>query len=236
MLDNFFFFFFFIVLIYTDTSIDHSPIVVNNAAIATDVEERQANDTLMILPFAKKSPFWKMYETQEVCKIAPQSPHFSPLFEAKEELREWTAVGMMVSFYGLLEEVKNLQLDVSPSTLGSLSCSFAELEKHGFDVAAPQSRINKMLSLQDERAKKAEERKGLEKKIEAGEIEGHTYEEEMAELELKILELKRQQVVAKEMKEATDKVTSGMKSYAEMINQEIEDLRLEFQSTASAPW
>ncbi|KAG7644613.1 Agenet domain plant type [Arabidopsis suecica] len=220
----------------TETSIDHSPIVVNNAAIATDVEERQANDTLMILPFAKKSPFWKMYETQEVCKIAPQSPHFSPLFEAKEELREWTAVGMMVSFYGLLEEVKNLQLDVSPSTLGSLSCSFAELEKHGFDVAAPQSRINKMLSLQDERAKKAEERKGLEKKIEAGEIEGHTYEEEMAELELKILELKRQQVVAKEMKEATDKVTSGMKSYAEMINQEIEDLRLEFQSTASAPW
>ncbi|KAG7575226.1 Agenet domain plant type [Arabidopsis suecica] len=220
----------------TEPSFDHSPIVVNDAAVATDVEETQGKDTLTILPFAKKSPFWKMHETQEVCKIVPQSPHFSPLFDAKEELREWTAVGMMVTFYGLLEEVKNLQLDVSPSKLSSLSCSFADLEKHGFDVAAPQSRINKILSLQDELAKKAEERKCLEKKIEAGEMEGHKYEEEMAELECKILELKRQQAVAKEMKEATDKMTSGMKSYAEMINQEMEDLRLEFQTTASAPW
>ncbi|EFH56547.1 predicted protein [Arabidopsis lyrata subsp. lyrata] len=220
----------------TEPSFYHSPIVVNDAAVATDVEETQGKDTLMILPFAKKSPFWKMHETQEVCKIVPQSPHFSPLFDAKEELREWTAVGMMVTFYGLLEEVKNLQLDVSPSKLSSLSCSFADLEKHGFDVAAPQSRINKILSLQDELAKKAEERKCLEKKIEAGEMEGHKYEEEMAELECKILELKRQQAVAKEMKETTDKMTSGMTSYAEMINQEMEDLRLEFQTTASAPW
>ncbi|EOA26678.1 hypothetical protein CARUB_v10022757mg [Capsella rubella] len=219
----------------TEISFDHSPIVVNNTAAATD-EETQGNDTLMILPFAKKSPFWKTYETLEVCKTVPQSPHFVPLFEAKEDLREWAAVGMMVTFYGLLEEVNHLQVDVSSSTLSSLSCSFAELEKHGFDVATPQSRINKMFSLKEGRAKKVEERKSLEKEIEAGEMERNKYEEEMVELECKIMELKRQQVVAKEKTEAAEKRTMEMKSCAETIEQEIEDLKLEFQTTASAPW
>ncbi|XP_010506754.1 PREDICTED: DUF724 domain-containing protein 6-like isoform X2 [Camelina sativa] len=214
----------------TELPFDHSSAVVNNAAAATDVEETQGNNTLMSLPFAKKSPFWKAYET------VPQIPHFGPLFEAKEDLREWAAVGMMVTFYGLLDEVNHLQPDVSSSTLSSLSCSFEDLEKYGFDISTPQSRINKMVSLQDERATKEEERKCLEKTIEAGELEVHKYEEEMVELECKILELKKQQVVTKEKKKAAEKRTIEMKAWRETIEQKIEDLKLELETTASAPW
>ncbi|EOA37307.1 hypothetical protein CARUB_v10010977mg [Capsella rubella] len=218
----------------TERSSDQIPNVVDNSA--AEVEEPQAKRTLMSLPFEKSLPFWKTYEAEEAYKIVPQNPHFTPLVEAKEDIREWSAVGMMVSFYGLLKEVKDLRLDVSSSKLSSLSSSFAELEKHGFDVATPQSRIDKVLSLQDGRAKKVEERKCLEKKIEAEETERHKVEEEMVELERKILELKRQEAVGKEKKETADKKIVQMKSCAEIIDQEIADVELEFLTSVLAPW
>lgn len=224
----------FFALIYAELSSDQIPNVVDNSA--ADVEEPQAKRTLMTLPFVKNLPFWKTFETEEVYKTVLQNPHFSPLVEVKEDIREWSAVGMMVSFYGLLQEVKDLRLDVSSSKLSSLSSSFAELEKHGFDIATPQSRIDKVFSLQDGRAKKVEERKCLEKKIEAKETERHKFEEEMVELERKILELKRQEAVAKEKKEAVDETIVEMKSCAETIDQEIADVELEFITSVLAPW
>ncbi|XP_010481842.1 PREDICTED: DUF724 domain-containing protein 1-like [Camelina sativa] len=214
----------------TELSSYQSPNVVYNSA--ADVEETPAK---YISPFAKKSPFWKSYETHDLSKTAPQSPHFSPLSDANEDIREWSAIGMMVTFYGLLDEVKDLHLDVSSGKLSSLSTSFAKLEKHGFNVTNPQARISKVLSLQVGRAKKAEERKCLKEKIEAEEMERQKVEEEMAELERKRLELKRQEVVAKEKKEAVDKRIVDMKSCADTVDQEIEDVELEFQ-TLSAAW
>ncbi|RID79373.1 hypothetical protein BRARA_A02115 [Brassica rapa] len=43
-----------------------------------------------------------------------------------------------------MENFKDLEPDVSMSQLDSLKVSFAELEKHGFDVSAPLARINKL--------------------------------------------------------------------------------------------
>ncbi|KAL1216532.1 DUF724 domain-containing protein 1 [Cardamine amara subsp. amara] len=215
-------------------SSNQSPNVVDNSA--ADVEGTQPKDALMILPFAKKLPFWNTYETSEFYKTQPQNPHFSLLIEEKENIREWAAVGMTAAFYGLLDEVKDLQLNVSTSKLSSLSSYFAVLEKYGFNVETAQSRISKVLSLQDRRAKKAEQRKCLEKKIEAEKIERQKFEEEVAELDRKVLELNRQELVAKENKEAADKRIVEMKSYAKTIDQEIKDVELEFQTSASAPW
>ncbi|XP_024015422.1 DUF724 domain-containing protein 6 [Eutrema salsugineum] len=217
-------------------STEETPNVVNNSAAVTYVEERQQNDTLMTLPFAKKSPYWKTYEKTEGFKSVPQRPHFSPLVEAKDDIREWSAVGMMVTFYGLLDEVKDLKLDDSVSKVNNLSVSLADLEKHGFDVAAPQSRISRVLFLKDVRARKAEEGTSFQKRIEEEESGSRKLEEEMAELKLKILELQRQEAVAKEMKEATDKRTLELKSSAAMVFQEMEDVELEFKKTVSAPW
>lgn len=216
-----------------DLSSNQSPNVVNYSA--ADLQGTQPKDALTILPFAKKLPFWKTYETNELYKTPPQNPHFSPLCKAKEDIREWSAVGMTVTFYGLLDEVKNLQLNVSSSKLSSLSSSFAELEKYGFNVETAQSRISKVLSLQETRAKKAEQREGPEKKIEAQKIAKLKFEEQMAELDRKILELKRQVMVVKEKKEAAEKRIVEMKTCAKSIDQEIKDMEFEFQTTASAP-
>lgn len=208
--------------------------MVNNSAAC--VEETPAKDSLMNLPFAKKLPYWKTYESTDIYKSVPQRPHFSPLLEAKDDLREWSAVGMMVTFYGLVEEVKDLKLDDSTSKLNDLIISFAELEKHGFDVEAPQAVIRKMLSLKDVRAKKAEEKKCLQNNIEKEESGSRKLEELRAELKRKICELQREDAVAEEKKEAAEKKIADMNSRVEMISQEIEDVELELQKTISAPW
>lgn len=158
----------------------------------------------------------------EVYKRFPQSPHFIPLLESREDCREMSAVGMMLTFSGLLEEVKTLQLNSPISSLNSLSDSFAELEKHGFDVKVPKLRISKLLSLRDEQAKKMEELKGAEKATaEKESIKG--------ENERKILELQRLN------KEADNEIAQSKLCEA-TVAQQLEDVELQFHTTASAPW
>lgn len=117
----------------------------------------------VVLPFEKKSPVWKTVESMEVFKTFPQSPHFRPLVETtREDSREMSALGMMLTYPVLLEQVKTLQLLNPISALKSLNGSFADLEKHGFHVEAPLSRIQKLLRLKDRQSKAREDFKNAE--------------------------------------------------------------------------
>ncbi|VYS67720.1 unnamed protein product [Arabidopsis thaliana] len=194
-----------------------------NLGCVASVEQDKPKDTTMVLPFEKKLRIWETLESMEVFKTVPQSPHFSPLLvESREDSREMSAVGMMLTFFGLLDEVKALQHNDPISFFISLTNSFAELEKHGFNVKAPQSRINKLLSLRDRQSKKTEELKDAEKV---------TAEKESvkAENKRKILELQR-------LNEEMDKEIAQSKSCAAKIVQQLDDVKLEFLATASAPW
>ncbi|CAA7039715.1 unnamed protein product [Microthlaspi erraticum] len=186
------------------------------------VEENEAKDITTVLPFEKKLPIWKTFESMEVFKMFPQSPHFIPLLESREDSREMSAVGLMFTFSGLLEAVKDLQPEDPTRSLTSLNDSFAELEKHGFDVKMPVLRINKLLSLRDKQASKMEELKGAEKV---------TAEKESVKVEnqRKILALQRKN-------EEVEKEIDQSKSCEEMIVQQLEDVKLQYQATASAPW
>ncbi|WZY91320.1 hypothetical protein YC2023_063649 [Brassica napus] len=206
---------------------------------AASVEETPPPALLKALPFAKRSPYWKSPEAKEGYKTMPQRPHFSPLLAAAAEYvnhREWSAVGMTVSFYGFLEQVKGLKPHDSLSVLCSLSESFVELEEYGFDIGAPQSRIRKMMSLKEEQAKIAEEKQCIEKKVDEDEKRSRKLAEEMDVLKGKMLELQRQEAVAREEKEAADKRVVEMKASGERFEQKMEDVELEFLETASAPW
>ncbi|EOA20181.1 hypothetical protein CARUB_v10000478mg [Capsella rubella] len=185
-------------------------------------EEDKAKDTTMVLPFEKKLPIWKTLESMEVFKTVPQSPHFSPLAESREDYREMSAVGMMLTFSGLLDEVKALQQEDPISSLLSLSDSFSKLEKHGFNVKAPQLRISKLLSLRDRQSKKTDELKSAEKAA----VEK---ERVLVENERKIRELQR-------LNENTEKEIAESKSCAAKIVQQLDDVKLDIQTTASAPW
>nr|VDD03819.1 unnamed protein product [Brassica oleracea] len=226
----------------TSSSSHQTPNVMMMNSAANVEETPQA--LLMALPFAKRSPYWKSPEAKEGYKTMPQSdkiittsPHFSPLLAAEDvNHREWSAVGMTVSFYGFLEQVKGLKPHDSLSVLCSLSASFVKLGEYGFDIGAPQSRIRKMMSLKDEQAKIAEEKQCLEKKVDEDEKRSRKLAEEMDVLKGKMLELQRQEAVARGEKEAADKRVVEMKASGERFEQKMEDVELEFLETASAPW
>lgn len=190
----------------------------------------QPKDTTLVLPFVKKSPFWKILETSEVFQRAPQSPHFSPLVkESKEQFREGLAFGMMLTYSSLLESFKDLEPHVPISELNSLKASLAELEKHGFSVSAPLARINKLLSLKETQLKKMEERNSFNREIMA-------LEEGVGEMEHKILELERQQVALKEQRDAAYQNVCQIQSFARDNGIELDNLESEFKATSSTPW
>lgn len=194
-----------------------------NVCSVASVEENIANDTKMVLPFEKKLPIWKTIESMEVFKAFLQSPHFSSVVGTrKEDSLEMFAVGMMYTFFGLLEELKILKYDNRITSLLRLHCSFAKLEKHGFDVKVPQARISKMFSLRDSKTKKMKELEGI-KKANAEKLSLKV------ENQRKFLELQR-------MNEELDKEIAQSKSCSVKIEQQLEDLELQFQTTASAPW
>ncbi|KAJ0228759.1 Agenet-like domain-containing protein [Hirschfeldia incana] len=222
-----------------ELSTDQSLNVMMNMSPAAAAEETPAKDTTLIdLPFTKKSPFWKTYETTQGFKSLPQRPHFSQLLEAKKDLLlESAAVGLIVKFYGLLEEVKKeIKLDHSTIKLKELSVSFAELEEHGFDVEAPQAVINRVLSLKDVRDKKAGELKILEESMEKEERASLKSKATRAELQLQISELKRQDEVEKQKEEAAEKKIADIKAKTNIISQAIQGAEVEFKETISAPW
>ncbi|CAA0404428.1 unnamed protein product [Arabidopsis thaliana] len=172
--------------------------------------------------FEKKLPVWKILESMEVFKTIPQSPHFRPLAEIREDSREMLAVGMMLTFSCLLEQVKALQHDEARSSFISLSNSFAELEKHGFNAQVAQLRINKLLTLRGMQSRKMDELKGA-KKVTAEK------ESVKVENERKILELQR-------LNEEMAKEIAQSMSCEGKILQQLDNMKLEFQATASAPW
>ncbi|KAF8111796.1 hypothetical protein N665_0072s0010 [Sinapis alba] len=217
----------------------------------SNVEDTQAKDRMMVLPFANKSPLWKIYETMEVFKKLPQNPHFSPLIEStSEDFREGSALGMMASFSGLLDKLKDLETDVSVSKLGTLKESFTKLEKHGFDVTRPLSRINKLLDLKDRQLKILEERRGLDKermdessRRRKAEVKSGETERKIVEVKHKILDLQRQEAVLKEKKEAAEEQKDQacrniwkVESCARDLVVKLEDVEFDFETILSAPW
>ncbi|KAF2619574.1 hypothetical protein F2Q68_00039700 [Brassica cretica] len=218
---------------------------------ASNVEDTQATDTMRVLPFANKSPLWKIYETMEVFKKLPQSPHFSPLIEStSEDFREGSALGMMATFSGLFEKLKDMESDVTVSQLDSLKDSFTKLEEHGFDVTRPLSRINKLLALKGRQLKILEGRRGLDKermdessKRRKAELEFGETERKMVEVKRKILELQRQEAALKEQKEAAEEQKDQacrkiwkVESCARDLGVKLEDVEFDFETILSAPW
>lgn len=100
------------------------------------------------------------------------------------------------------------------SQLDSLKVSFAELEKHGFNVSAPLARINKLVALNERQIKKMEEGNGFNRQIIA-------LKEDFDEME-------RQQVALKEK-------ICQMESCARDRGIELDNLDSEFKATSSTP-
>ncbi|CAN7062637.1 unnamed protein product [Brassica oleracea var. botrytis] len=206
--------------------------MLNNAVVETP----KAKDSTMVLPFVKKSPCWKVLESMEIFKAMPQRPHFNPLLECEEESREGDAIGAMVKFTGLLEKVNNIQGDDSVTEINRIKECFLKLEEHGFDVTAPCSRIDKLLSVKESQTWALEELKVAEREITENDNKRRKLEEDIEELPKEIVELQRQLALVKEEKVAKDKEIALMQSYAEILDQKVQNVEQEFRETVTSPW
>ncbi|GLT59814.1 hypothetical protein SLA2020_326120 [Shorea laevis] len=188
------------------------------------------------LPFMKKSPIWKTIESMDVFNMVPQKPHFQPLTEMKEEFREGSAIGIMITFADLFEKISKLEIGFPRSTIDSILESLKDLEKHGFDVTLPRGRLNELLSIKDRQAKLLEELKDSEKEITESSNKVTKMGEEIEVIEKKMAELAQQSLMIKSKMEARNLEIANFKSVGDALNERIEDVAHDFEKIASAPW
>lgn len=97
------------------------------------------------LPFIKSYPVWETFETMEVFRSIPQSPHFRPLADLNELLREGEAVGYMLSFSSLVEQTCKAQLDEPICIIVQNLKALGEFEALGFDTQSIRARLERLL-------------------------------------------------------------------------------------------
>ncbi|KAJ6338626.1 hypothetical protein OIU76_008151 [Salix suchowensis] len=207
--------------------------------VETSTVDPKSNDTLVgnqSVPFVKKSLVWNTIESMGVFQIIPQKPHFHPLTECKEEYREGSAIGIMVTFASLFEKISTLKFDDCRSILESTLESLVDLEKHGFDITVPRCRLNELLSIKDGQGEVLNESKDAEAKIRVHTDEKRKLEEKINDIEKKITELQEELALTKEKMEAKGLDISKMQSHAAAINERIKNSRDHFVKVASAPW
>ncbi|KAM2685540.1 hypothetical protein FF1_047237 [Malus domestica] len=199
------------------------------AVSGSGTEEKQG------FPFVKSSPVWKTIETLEVFKKFPQNPHFRPLIECKEEYREGSAIGNMITFSSLADKISRLQFDDHRNVLGSILESLLDLEKYGFNVTVLRGRVNDLLSVKDRHGRFQVESKDAEHKIMEHSHEKTKLVEDAEHIAKKIIELQDKHASMKSEMEAKDHEIARLKMHMDSMNEGIQSARSDFEKLALAP-
>ncbi|GMI66650.1 hypothetical protein HRI_000334200 [Hibiscus trionum] len=205
-------------------------------SLAMDARSGSPLDEDWSLPFVKKSLLWQTIESMDVFQSVPQKPHFQPLAENREEFREGSAIGIMVTFASLFEKISALCFDDPRDTFDSFFESLSCLEKHGFDVTLPRYRLNKLLSIKEGQRHHIGERENAEREMIENTKEVTKLDEEMKEIEKKITELQERHTVIKSEKEAKNLKIAGLKLHVDALNEHVENDLRDFKNLATAPW
>ncbi|KAE8708182.1 NFU domain protein 1 [Hibiscus syriacus] len=188
------------------------------------------------LPFVKRSTVWRTIESMDVFRVVPQKPHFLPLAENREEFREGSAIGIMVSFASLFEKISTLHFDEPRDTFDSILESLSDLEKHGFDVTLLQHRLDKLLSLKERHNQHLEEMQNAEREMIENTKEISKFDEEMEEIEKKITQLQERHASIKSEKETKNLKVGSLKFHVSALNKLIQNASHDFKKIATASW
>ncbi|XWS36070.1 hypothetical protein CRYUN_Cryun20dG0052500 [Craigia yunnanensis] len=188
------------------------------------------------LPFVKKSPVWRTIESMDVFQIVPQKPHFQPLAENREEFREGSAIGIMVTFANLFEKISTLLFDDPRNSFDSILEGLNDLEKHGFDVTLLRHRLNELLSIKERQGQQLEDRKNVEREIIEKTKEITKFDEEIEEIEKKITQLQERHTAIKSKKEIKNLKISSLKLNVAVLNEFTRNAPHDFEKVAIAPW
>ncbi|KAF5194668.1 Phytochrome [Thalictrum thalictroides] len=171
--------------------------------------------------FVKESIFWESIESNEVFQLMPQRPHFDPLKQYSEWLREGFALGMMVNFVKLVEMTLKATPDEPRCMFENTSKALTDLEKHGFTVQPIQNRLKELLSIKDRYTKLNDNSKITEREF----IER---QERITQLKIKL------RTLTMEVEVEGSRVAELQKTLNE-INKSIQIVRLDFRSKVASP-
>ncbi|XP_050224230.1 DUF724 domain-containing protein 2-like isoform X2 [Mercurialis annua] len=188
------------------------------------------------LPFIKSSSFWENIESLEIFQILPQKPHFGPLQEYKEAIREGFAIGYMATFSNLIEKTSKLRADSSREEIDSYLETVADLKRFGFDVKAPVDRLQKLLSIKDRCEQLKDESKNVHIQMTECKHEKTQLEEEIVTTELLISDLEEVRAMKVSMKVMQEYKLVALRADANVINEGIAKMKHEFESQAAASW
>jgi hypothetical protein len=105
------------------------------------------------VPFVKKSPLWSLVEAMDAFKEVPQQPHFLPLRECSVELREGIALGLMVAFATLVDNIREASIEEGKEFFEDKISTLSHLKGNGFNVQFLQSRLNNLLQIKSKCSK-----------------------------------------------------------------------------------
>ncbi|XP_050236622.1 DUF724 domain-containing protein 7 isoform X2 [Mercurialis annua] len=188
------------------------------------------------VPFVKRSLVWNTIESMEIFQMIPQKPHFRPLADCKEEYREGSAIGIMVTFASLFEKITSLQFDGSESILTSILESLVDLEKHGFDVAILRNRVKDLLSIKDGKEELLNQSTEIERQIREHTDERGQLFSKINDIEKKITELQKELATFKSEMKTKENVIARLQSDVDSMNRRVNTDRDNFAKIASAPW
>ncbi|XP_065854108.1 DUF724 domain-containing protein 2-like [Euphorbia lathyris] len=188
------------------------------------------------MPFVKTAALWQYLDSHEVFKILPQKPHYAPLFEVDEIMREGCAIGHMLTFTFLVDGTSKLTVETQRKVYESYFTVLAGLETHGFDVKPVVERLEKLLAIKAQQDQLVDETKGIQFKLAEFKGERAKWDKEINAVQKKISELKEQLALILSERAATDHRSDILQIDFNNLNAAIVNAEQEFQRLVAAPW
>ncbi|KAJ4969552.1 hypothetical protein NE237_016253 [Protea cynaroides] len=199
------------------------------------------------LPFVKSLPIWETIESMKLFHLLPQKPHFRPLDQSNEVLREGLAFGFMTAFASLVQKTSELRLDNPRCDFDKILDALVELGTYGFNVQPVIKCLNELLKIKDRQGKLMDKSKAIESEIIKWKDENVRINEEVDDITeniskleetLRILRKKRELTMARKEKEKelNEASIATLQMQVGRINRDILDANLDFVNTARAPW
>lgn len=199
------------------------------------VNDSQTTKNHRVWPFVKRSPIWATIESTELFQNLSQNPHFSPLWETKEDCREGLAIAHMVTFANVVQRTTNLQWTDSNHLIKNTLETLVDLEANGFDVGPVRARLDELLANKDEAGRLEGEMKEAEKEVEKCNREKMAIDEEINGLERKMREVEEKMVKAVAMKNVKDEEVMVVRSKLQVVSKRIADWKLAFEELVGSP-
>ncbi|XP_065852212.1 uncharacterized protein [Euphorbia lathyris] len=185
------------------------------------------------LPFTKTSFAWNYIDSLEVFRIL-STPHFTPLSELDEEIREGLAISHMLTFATLVEKASELEIEKPTSLFDSYLGALADLKMLGFDVKAVADTITELLSFK-KRQEKLENRSGeIQEKIAECDGERAKLDEEINEIDKMISELEERRAMKVSRKTKEDSKSEFLQFNASSIKADLVLVKEKFKVKAAA--